>query len=87
MLMMMALVEEERVREGKKLLEMLWKMGEGRRCLNKTDSVCVVRVLSWGAVGCSIFSIEMDWIEALNKDMKMLREKQRLRPKCTCERE
>lgn len=82
--MMMILAEEEKVREGKKLLEMSWRMEEARCCLNN------VRV-----VGCNIFEIWMSLdrigdysfgrrneLGDLDLIMKILGEKQRLRPKC-----
>ena len=49
---MIILTEEGKVREGKKLLEMLWKMGEVRRRWNEAGGV---RVMSW--TRCSIFGL------------------------------
>jgi hypothetical protein len=52
---MMILAEEEKVQEGKKLLEKLWKMGEVRRRWNEAGGVGEVRVMSW--TRCSIFGL------------------------------
>lgn len=56
---MTMLDEEEKVREGKNLLEMLWKMGEVRPRWNEAGGAGVV-VMSW--TRCSIFGLQMKWV-------------------------
>jgi hypothetical protein len=49
------LAEEEKAQGGKKLLEMLWKMGKVRRRWNEAGGVGGVRVMSW--TRCNIFGL------------------------------
>ena len=53
---MTILAEEVKVKEGKNLLEMLWKMGEVRHRWNEAGGVGV-RVMSWTRY--SIFGLQM----------------------------
>ena len=62
---MTILAEEEKVREEKKLLEMLWKMGEAHRCWNEAGGVGGARVMGWTRY--SIFGMKMDWVVGPNR--------------------
>ena len=64
------LAEEEKGKEGKNLLEMLWKMGEVRRCWNEGGGVGGVRVMN--RTRCSIFGFQMNWL-GLNRTDRMIR--------------
>ena len=60
---MTILEEEVKVKEGKRLLEMLWKMGEVHRRWNEAVGVGGVSVMGW--TRCSI--MWMNWVVGLNR--------------------
>ena len=51
---MTILTGEEKVQEGKDLLELLWKMGEVRRRWGEASGVGAVRTMSWIILGFAV---------------------------------